>query len=65
MLKWKRVNSVTPGGKKHYYFSSTFNKKFYVVWNRMLGSWTLQVNGGLEHPGTLKQCKQLAEREVK
>lgn len=38
---WKRVPSVTYGGKAYFYVALCQNHKYTVVWNRLEESWVL------------------------
>jgi len=45
-LKWRKLPSVTPGGKKYFYNANGKNGElFTVVWDRIKQSNALQING--------------------
>lgn len=43
---WKRVASVTPGGKPHFYFRRDKNTVQWICWDRKLQTWQVETKKG-------------------
>ena len=65
--KWAKTPSVTYGGKQYFYTARINGKRFWVVWDRVVRKWAvdMEVLGGkktLAHAMSPETGKRIAER---